>query len=267
MRRLFSSFQAQQFSRMESARSFRGAELKALIDQIKTFGPWFHNFEIAENVWTNPAGEPGPDYPERRWREVEPLLPDVRGLKCLDVGCSSGFFSLKLKEKGALTVVGIDSGEQSKAIAQAKFAAQVLKLDVDFREYSVYDLARIGNGFDLVLFMGVFYHLRHPLVALEAVRAVCSGTMIFQTVTLDHQKEFLELKHEQTQDVAFGDALLRHPQFPSLSFVEEKYGGDASCWFLPNIQAVSAMIRSCKFEARKWAFPTNREVIVKCTSV
>ncbi len=253
---------------MESARSFRGTDLKALVDQIETLGPWFHNFEIAKNVWTNPAGEPGPDYPERRWREVEPLLPDLRGLKCLDVGCSSGFFSLKLKEKGAQTVVGIDSGEQSRAITQAKFAAQVLKLDVDFREFSVYNLAQLASEqFDLVLFMGVFYHLRHPLVALEAVRAVCSGTMIFQTVTLDHQKELLELKYEHTRDVAFGDALLRHPQFPSLSFIEEKYGGDASCWFVPNIQAVSAMIRSCKFEARKWVFPTNREIIVKCAAV
>ena len=252
---------------MESAPCFRGAELQALIAQMNALGPWFHNFEIAENVWTNPNGEPGPDYPERRWLEVEPLLPDLQGLKCLDVGCSSGFFSLKLKERGAQKVLGIDSGEQIRAIRQAKFAAEILKLDVEFREYSVYNLAQLAAQFDLVLFMGVFYHLRHPLVALEAVRAVCSGTMIFQTVTLEHQKQLIELKTELTQDVSFGDGLLRHPQFPSISFIEEKIDGDASCWFLPNVQAVSAMIRSCKFEAVKYIFPTNREVIVKCVAV
>src|SRR4051812_23158565 len=98
-----------------------------------------------------------------------------KGKSCLDIGCSSGFFSLKLKELGAAYVLGVDSGEQPQAIKQAQFAAATLGLDVDFRILSAYDLAALGTTFDVVLFMGVFYHLRHPLVALEAAHAVCGG--------------------------------------------------------------------------------------------
>jgi predicted rRNA methylase YqxC with S4 and FtsJ domains len=67
---------------------------------------------LSDGLWTNPDYKgAGPDYPAWRWKFVEPMLPDVRGKRCLDIGCSSGFFSLKLKEIGANYVLGIDHGE------------------------------------------------------------------------------------------------------------------------------------------------------------
>ena len=109
-------------------------------------GPWFHNYEVASDLWTNPSGSfAGIEYPQQRWKLIEPFLPDVKGKSCLDVGCSSGFFSLKLKELGAAYVLGVDSGEQPNAVAQAKFAAQTLGLDVDF-QYFLRTISRHSGG-------------------------------------------------------------------------------------------------------------------------
>src|SRR5207237_3057762 len=135
-----------------------------------------------------------------------------------DVGCRCGFISLKMKELGAAYVLGVDSGEQPKAIAQAEFAAQTLGLDVDFRIVSAYDLATLDRKFDVILFMGVFYHLRHPLVALEAARAVCGGTMIFQTITTPHQEMFSELDRGTTNNVQLHSPLFSDEQFPAMHF-------------------------------------------------
>src|SRR2546427_6598806 len=83
-----------------SAKPFTGKERRQVLAKIKDLEPWFHNMNLG-NVWTNPTFEgAGPDYPAWRWRVVQPMLPDVRGMNCLDIGCSSGFFSLKLKELG-----------------------------------------------------------------------------------------------------------------------------------------------------------------------
>jgi tRNA (mo5U34)-methyltransferase len=250
--------------RMNAARKVMHEERARLVARIDELGPWFHNYEIASDVWTNPSGRPpGAEYPLARWSLIEPLLPDVKGKSCLDVACSSGFFSLKLKELGAAYVLGVDSGEQPNAIDQARFAATTLGLDVDFRVLSAYDLATLGREFDVVLFMGLFYHLRHPLVALEAARAVCRGTMIFQTVTTKHQHRFPE-PAPAINNVPLRSSPLEASDFPSLRFVEGALDGDTSCWFVPNLQALAAILRSCNFRVDQAAFANDHDVVVRC---
>ncbi len=253
---------------MAAAKKISDDARRSLIQQINELGPWFHNFEIASGVWTNPSGRfPGMEYPLERWRLIEPLLPDVRGKSCLDVGCSSGFFSLKLKELGAADVLGIDFEQQPKAIDQARFAARTLELDVDFRTMSAYDLAAIKRKFDMVLFMGVFYHLRHPLVALEAVRAVCGGTMIFQTITTKHERDFSELPAGVTRNVHLHEQTMNDQSFPTLRFIEGQLDGDVTCWFVPNFQAVRAILRACHFQPEETVFTGQQDVIIRCSPV
>ena len=64
-------------------------------------------------------------------------------------------------------MLGIDFDDDY--LAQARFAAEVAGLDIEFRKLSVYDVGALGERFDLVLFMGVLYHLRHPLLALDLI--------------------------------------------------------------------------------------------------
>ena len=108
-----------------------------LISRIKEMGPWFHNIEIAKDVYTNPNS----DYPLNRWKVLEQHLPErLDGKVCLDIGCSSGFFSMKLRERNAEQIVGIDFGEQAKAIQQAEFAKETCE-----REGSITSLFLISN--------------------------------------------------------------------------------------------------------------------------
>ena len=98
----------------------------------------------------------------------------------LDIGCAEGYFSFEAERRGAREVIGIDSFPDSvrrfnvtKAARQSNATAFLM---------NVYDLdpKRLGT-FDLVLFYGVFYHLKHPQYALERIRSVCTGEMLFQT--------------------------------------------------------------------------------------
>ena len=250
---------------MSSAKDLTGADRVQLQSDVAKLGPWFHNFEIARSVWTNANGAgPGADYPARRWKHVQPLFRDMAGKSCLDVGCSSGFFSLKAMELGAASVLGVDSGEQVGAIDQARFAAKVLGLAASFDTVSAYDLARLDRRFDTVFFLGVFYHLRHPLVALEAIRSVCTGTLFFQTITTPSGMKIRELERRTTENVGFNSPVMLDDRFPTVRFVESHMAGDSSCWFIPNVEAVAAMLRSCGFVPEEFIFPDTQEVIVRC---
>ena len=133
-----------------------------LRERIRELAPWYQNIDLG-GICTSPAE---PDYPASRWRLIEPHVPeDLTGKSVLDLGCNAGFFSLKMKERGASYVLGVDVS--STCIAQAKFVAEYLGLDVNYKVGSVYQfLLRTRMRFDFVLFLGLFYHLRHPLLSL-----------------------------------------------------------------------------------------------------
>src|SRR5437763_11685439 len=132
--------------------------------RVRDLGTWFHNLCLG-GVYTAPDHFLG-DYPQIKWRTFAHALPaDLTDKSVLDIGCNAGFYSLEMKRRGAARVVGIDSDE--RYLAQARLAAQVLHADIEFRNLSVYDVGKLGEKFDIVIFMGVLYHLRHPLLALD----------------------------------------------------------------------------------------------------
>src|SRR5436853_2803620 len=86
-----------------------------------------------------------------------------------------------MKLRVADRVLGIDFDEQY--LAQAKLAAEILEVDIELQKLSVYDVASLGEKFDLVVFMGVLYHLRHPLLALDLIREhVARDLLLFQSL-------------------------------------------------------------------------------------
>src|SRR5829696_7476743 len=135
--------------------------------QVEELGDWFHNLDLA-GVRTAPDHFLG-DYPRIKWQRFSSSIPeDLSGKSVLDIGCNAGFYSIEMKRRGADRVVAVDFDEQY--LAQAKFAAEVLEVDIEFQKLSVYDVAKLGEKFDVVIFMGVLYHLRHPLLALDLIR-------------------------------------------------------------------------------------------------
>jgi tRNA (mo5U34)-methyltransferase len=243
------------------------AERLRIQESVKALGPWFHNYEVSTGVWTNPDGKfPGVDYPAWRWGFVSRVLPKITGKSCLDVGCSSGFFSLKMKDLGAARVLGVDDGEQLNALEQARFAAGELALDVQFQKRSIYQLQDMQEQFDIVLCLGVFYHLRHPLLALENLRSVCRGTLVFQTITTKHgMSEAAELPSHLLQTLDVQSPVLAEPSFPAMKFVEHSLGQDSTCWFIPNPEGVYAMLRASGFHIQEVVFATEYDIFIKCT--
>lgn len=209
--------------------------------QIAQLGPWFQNMKIG-GISTAPDHFLG-DYPGFKWREFKHVVPtDLEGRSVLDIGCNAGFYSLEMKRRGASRVLGIDS--DSHYLRQARFAAGYEGLDVEFRQMSVYDVASLEERFDLVIFMGVFYHLRHPLLALDLLyEHVVDDLMLFQCLQRgDERLPDLEENYEFSEWAVFD-----RPEYPKLFFIEERYASDPSNWFIPNTAAMEAMLRSSGF--------------------
>lgn len=210
--------------------------------RVGELGEWFHNLNL-RGVQTAPNHFPG-DYPALKWREFAHAIPaDLRGKTVLDVGCNAGFYSLEMKRRGAERVVGIDSDETY--LAQARFAAEVSGAEIEFRRLSVYEVARLGERFDLVLFMGVLYDLRYPLLALDLLHEYVVGDLLVFQSMLRGSAEVMPLAN----DYEFHEtAIFEQPGFPRLSFIEKRYSGDPTNWWIPNRACAEAMLRSAGVE-------------------
>jgi tRNA (mo5U34)-methyltransferase len=218
------------------------AERGQLAQQIHALGQWFHNIDIG-GVQTAPDHFLG-DYPRVKWERFQFAIPaDLRGKTVLDIGCNAGFYSIEMKRRGADRVLGIDFDE--RYLSQARLAAGALGFDIEFRKLSVYDVHKLDERFDVVLFLGVFYHLRHPLLALDLIHEhVARDLFVFQSLQRGSETaEAVEDDYEFWETDVFERA-----DFPKMYFVEKRYAGDPTNWWIPNRAAAEAMLRSVGFE-------------------
>ena len=179
-----------------------------------------------------------------KWRRFSAAVPDdLTGRSVLDIGCNAGFYSLEMKRRGAARVLGIDSDEAY--LTQARFAADVNGFDIEFRRLSVYDIGVLRERFDVVLFLGVLYHLRHPLLALDLFRdTVVKDLFVFQSMQRG-AKEVAQVE----PDYDFWDPRpIEQNLLPVMRFVEHRYAGDPTNWWIPNRACAEAMLRSAGFE-------------------
>src|SRR5437868_4816372 len=209
--------------------------------RIQELGDWFHNLEL-KGVYTAPNHFLG-DFPNVKWKHIQSAIPrDLRGATVLDIGCNGGFYSIQMKQRGATRVVGIDVDE--RYLSQARFAAETLALDIEFEKRSVYDVDAIAGQFDYVFFMGVFYHLRYPLFALDKVIQKVAGRLVFQTMIRGSEESRI-----WNDDYPFWNKeIFRDPDFPAMYFIEKSYSQDYTNWWIPNRAAVEAMLRSSGLE-------------------
>ena len=210
--------------------------------RVADLGQWFHDLDL-DGVRTAPDHFLH-DYPAVKWRRFAHALPaDLRGRTVLDIGCNAGFYAIEMKRRGADRVVAIDS--DPRYLAQGRFAAEVTGQQIEFRELSVYDVGALAERFDLVLFMGVLYHLRHPLLALDLIHEhVARDILVLQTMQRGSDEvlpvagdyDFFEQDHFDA------------PGYPKLHFIESRYAQDPTNWWAPNAAAAQAMLRSAGFE-------------------
>lgn len=226
-----------------------------LRQEIEALSPWFHNMDLG-GIETAPSHFLG-DYPRQKWERFAHALPsDLTGRSVLDIGCNAGFYSLEMKRRGARRVLGVDHDE--RYLAQARLAARVKGLDVEFRRLSTYEVAKLGERFDLVLFMGLLYHLRHPLLALDLVREhVVNDLLVFQSM-MRGERDVAAL----APDYPFEERdVFARPGYPKLFFVERSYADDPTNWWVPNRACAEAMLRAAGF--RILAHPEEEVLICR----
>lgn len=221
---------------LDSGQDRREAEIAAL-------GPWFHNLHLPDGTETAPSHFLG-DFPRYKWQALAPHLPPrLEGWTALDIGCNAGYYSFELAQRGA-RVTGIDVDPHY--LRQAQWASKELGLEdmIEFREMQVYDLAGEDEKFDLILFMGVFYHLRYPLLGLDIVARCTRRMLVFQTLTIPGMEIYADTWDHPINE---RDAL-REPGWPRMAFIEHRFASDPTNWWVPNHAAVEAMLRSSGME-------------------
>jgi len=216
------------------------AGLPDVQSEVNRLRPWFHNLHLPDGTQTVPDHFLG-DFPSYKWQAIAPAIPaDLSGCEALDIGCNAGYYSFELARRGA-RVLGID--HDPHYLEQAVWASRQFGFEhlVSFREMEVYDLARLDRTFDLIWFMGVFYHLRYPLLCLDIVAQKLKGLMVFQTLTMPGEDV---LQDTRDCDIDRRDAM-NDPGWPRMAFIEHEFGGDPTNWWAPNHACIEAMLRTC----------------------
>ena len=227
--------------------------------QVRRLGPWFHNLDLA-GVQTAPEHFLG-DYPRVKWQRFAHAIPgNLDGKTVLDIGCNGGFYCIEMKRRGAARVIGIDSDDDY--LVQARFAAEICGAEIEFLKLSVYEIGALAEKFDVVLFMGVLYHLRHPLLALDLIRQhVSKDLFVFQSM----QRGSNEVASLEDDYEFWDEDVFEKPGFPRLSFIEKKYSGDPTNWWVPNRACSEAMLRSAGFSIE--ANPETEVYVCRCAPV
>ena len=187
---------------------------------------WFHRIPLGQGIVT-----PGVDDTAAKLARLK-LPESFSGKTVLDIGAWDGFFSFEAERRGASRVLAVDSyswtGDGWGKKTGFELARRVLKSKVEDREMEVLDLApeKIGT-FDVVFFLGVLYHMRHPLLALEKVASVTNQQLILETK--------VDLLTWKTPAMAF--------------YRDRELNNDPTNWWAPNVPGLCDMLRAVGFRS------------------
>jgi len=186
---------------------------------------WWHSFELPDGTLIQGVC----DLPGLKNRIAQfPIPQDLRGKRVLDIGAWDGWFSFEMERRGA-DVLAIDNWDNPLFHR----ARAMLNSHVEYRQIDMYDLTpeRVGR-FDIVLFMGVLYHLKHPLLALERVCALTTDMAAVDSFILRE-------KHRPGEKVE---------QRPVMEFYEtSEFGGQTDNWVGPSLACLQAFCRTAGF--------------------
>ncbi|MEO8036144.1 MAG: methyltransferase domain-containing protein [Acidobacteriota bacterium] len=185
---------------------------------------WYHPIEVRPGIVTPGANE------ARSVLEMLDLPADCRGMRALDLGTRDGYFAFELERRGA-EVVAVDY----MAMTDSGFsvAAELLGSRVTYFQRNLYELTPEDLGtFDIVLFLGMLYHLPDPLGALRVVRNLSRQRMYLETLVLD-----------------FGPAM---DELPLMRFFAgSSWAGDPTNYWGPNVRCVEEMLGETEFALRR----------------
>jgi len=199
-------------------------------EQIAAIPDWYHRIEVRPGIVT-----PGIQDSQLALQLLQ-LPDDCRGLRVLDIGARDGFFSFEMERRGAevLAVDYVPATETGFALA-----ASILGSHVEYRHSNLYDLSPDTLGtFDIVLFLGVLYHLPDPLLGLRIVRSLCRDRLYLETYIIDRS-----FRLSDGTFTALDEIDPRLSSIPLMQFFPgSALGGDPTNFWGPNIQCVTDML-------------------------
>lgn len=216
--------------------------IRKVKEKVASFPFWYHRIELPGGVVT-PGQVPGN-------KDVYHVAADLTGKRVLDVGAWDGFWTFEALQRGAREVVAIDDFSDFLGSSDTRFRKGWETFDFcreqlghDERrcqryEMSVYDVseARLGR-FDVVFFFGTLYHLRHPLLALDRIGAVCDGDIYVESALLDDYSPYRGgMGHGYPKDHMLMEF-----------YPDKQYCGNSSNWWAPTLLCLGHMVRAAGF--------------------
>ena len=189
--------------------------------------PWFHQLDLGNGILT----------PGKTLLHVLKARADVyfsrgiAGKSVIDIGCWDGYNSFEAKRRGASRVLATDhhvwSGKPYASRDSFELARAVLATEVEVMDIDLPDIGeRTVGRFDVVLFLGVLYHLPNPYAGLQIAASICDELLVVET-------------HLDALDV----------KQPAAIFYPRGFGGDGSNWWGPNPACVLGMLQRLSFSA------------------
>lgn len=231
-------------------------EMRVGIERLR---PWFHCIELRAGIKTKfeTYGSEPADHPRGTWEKIKRHLPaDLTGKSVLDVGCNAGFYAVEAKRRNAARVLGVDA--QRHQIRQARFVNRALGLDIEFEKMSVYDLSPATTGqFDITLALGLIYHCKHLVLALEKLFLVTKELLIIETDIYPPEKTPASFSY------SIGGL---HPTVHPLAYVENPPEAKEAIfnWFLPSPAALQALLRNVGFDEVEIFSLENARAVLGC---
>jgi tRNA (mo5U34)-methyltransferase len=227
-------------------------EIEAIQKKIAQVIHWYHIVEVAPGIFT-----PGINNSNAVLSKLN-LPKDCSGLRILDLGARDGFFSIMLEQRGAKEVIALDHVPQENT--GFPVLKEIFKSNVKYFNDNVYNLSRENYGeFDIVLCLGLLYHLRDPLLALDKIREVCKSELYVESFCIDNRVILSNKTSVKLQDIS--ETLLDIPiaQFYST----DELDSDDTNWWGPNSLCLQKMIESTNFNVLNKQVDSDR-VIFKC---
>ena len=203
---------------------------------------WYHRITLPGGLVT-----PGwaPLAPERYQ-----IPKDLTGLRNLDVGAWDGYWTFEALARGAKEVLAIDDFSDSLDAAHAvprprwetfNLCRNALGYSEDRcsgKEMNIYDVSPETVGtFDAVFFFGTLYHLRHPLLALDKLATVCTGTILVESAVCDDYSPYRGLGH------GYGEQQMVMEFYP-----DKQLGDNPTNWWAPTLDCLGHMVRAAGFD-------------------
>jgi len=206
------------------------AELEKEIERRK----WFHTIEVAPGLWTK-----GHYNPDSNWVFGAMGLPrDMKRMRTLDLGCADGPHACAMARRGAqATAVDVFTPD----FRNVEFLSQLWDIPVEYVQSTVYEFKR--EPFDIVLALGVLYHLQYPLLGLHRLNALCKDVLILET------------------------AVMRGWSMSCRFFPGKELSKAPDNWWAPTKKCLLAMMKSSGFEIEKTVRNAPGRLLVRAKKV